>query len=268
MALGDKLIKSIDEATNLLLKAKYVVGITGAGASVESGIRPFRGPGGIWTEHGEPPLDGFQRFMADPKKGWEKMISGDEDSPAGGAAELLKALMSAEPNPGHYAMAELEELGVMKYLITQNVDNLHRAAGSKNVAEIHGNMKLLRCMKCGSRYKMEEISLEVLPPQCPKCKGTVKTDGVMFGEPIPSDILAICQTETDKCDCMLSAGTSAFVYPAAGFPQIVKRKGGLLIEIDLYGTPLTQIADVSIRGKFGEVLPELVKSVKARMGNA
>lgn len=266
MELDEKLKEDIDQAAELLLKAKYVVGITGAGVSVESGIRPFRGPGGLWTEHGEPPMNGFQRFMADPKMGWEKMVKGEEDSPAGGVAELMKALFSAKPNPGHYALAELEELGALKHLITQNVDNLHRAAGSTKVAEIHGNFTLYRCTKCNTRYKLDEISLEILPPSCPQCGGIVKTDAVMFGEPIPPDVLAVCQQETDKCDCMLSVGTSAFIYPAAGFPQIVKRKGGVLIEVDLYETTLTQISDVSIRGKSGEVLPELANTVEAKMG--
>lgn len=265
MELDDKMRREIEQAAELLLNSKYVVGTTGAGVSVESGIRPYRGPGGVWTEHGEPSLDGFQTFMKDPKTGWEKMLKGEEFAP-GVAGEMLKALMNAKPNPGHYALAELEELGILKHLITQNVDNLHRAAGSKNIAEIHGNFSLLRCIKCNTRYKFDEISLDSVPPACPKCGGMVKTDGVMFGEPIPMDVLSVCQEETDKSDCMLCVGTSAFVYPAAGFPQMVKRKGGTLIEVDLYETPLTQIADVSIRGKSGEMLPELIKSVKTKMG--
>ena len=154
----------------------------------------------------------------------------------------------------------------MKYLITQNVDNFHRAAGSKNLAEIHGNFFLVRCIGCNSRYPQEEISLEELPPHCPKCGGIIKIDTVMFGEPIPPDVLSICQTEVYKCDCMLSAGTSAFVYPAAGFPSIVKGNGGSLVEVDLYETGITYMCDVSLRGKSGEILPELVNSVKAKMG--
>jgi len=194
------------------------------------------------------------------------MIKGEDDSRPGGIAELMEALFTAKPNPGHYALAELEELGILRHLITQNVDNLHRAAGNKKVAEIHGNFSLLRCLKCNTRYKLDEISLEILPPSCPQCGGMVKTDGVLFGEPIPGDVLSVCQEETDKCDCMLSVGTSAFVYPAAGFPQIVKRKGGMLIEVDAYETALTQISDVSIRGKSGEVLPGLANAVKDKMG--
>ena len=261
MAEETTLEKAFEVAAEVLCEAKHVVVLTGAGISVESGIRPFRGPGGLWTERGEPPMDGFQRFMADPKKAWEDIVQrrtqyGDD---------FTRSFREAKPNPGHYALAELEELGIVKYLITQNVDNLHRAAGSKNVAEIHGNMALLRCLGCNARYPRDQITLETLPPRCPKCNGVIKSDGVMFGEPIPSDVLDICQRETARCDCILSVGTSAFVYPAAGFPQTVKRKGGALIEVNLYETPMTPMCDISLRGQSGEILPELVKYVKAKL---
>ena len=253
---------NIDRAATLILTSKHVVGLTGAGISVESGIRPFRGPDGLWTEYGEPPMDGYQRFLADPKEHWEQISRRD-----GYLGELYKALEKAEPHAAHYALAELEDMGVLKYLITQNVDNLHRAAGSKKVAEIHGNFLKMRCIRCGSRYEQGEISLETLPLLCPGCGGIVKTDGVMFGEPIPMDVLEICQRETSNADCMLSVGTSAFVYPAAGFSQQVKRKGGVLIEVDLYETELTPLCDISLRGKAGEVLPLLVDSIKHKLEN-
>ena len=251
----------IDRAASLMLASQYVVGLTGAGISVESGIRPFRGPGGLWTEHGEPPMDGYQRFLADPKAHWEQ-----RSKKGGYLNELYEALECAKPNPAHYALAELEELGVLKYLITQNVDNLHRAAGSKKVAEIHGNFLKMRCIQCNSRYDQGEISLETLPPLCPKCGGIIKTDGVMFGEPIPPDVIRVCQEETNSSDCMLSVGTSVFVYPAAGFPQQVKRRGGALIEVGPYETDLTHLCDISLRGKAGEVLPQLVNAIKAKLG--
>jgi NAD-dependent deacetylase len=250
----------IKQAAEILLRAKYIVALTGAGISVESGIRPFRGPGGLWTEHGEPPMDGYQRFLADPKGEWERLLQKQ-----GYIRVLIDALEGAKPNPGHLALAELEQLGVLKYLITQNVDNLHRAAGSQNVGEIHGNMSLVRCLKCSARYLREEISTEVLPPRCPRCKGIMKTDGVMFGEPIPLDVLKTCEAETGKCDCMLVVGTSAFVYPAAGFPYEVCRKGGVLVEVNPYETPNTSYSLVSLRGPAGKVLPELVSAVKAMM---
>ena len=251
---------NIERAGRLMLDAEYVVSLTGAGISVESGIRPFRGPGGLWTEYGEPPMDGYQRFLADPKADWERRTKRE-----GYARELYETLRQAKPNPAHCALAELEELRILRYLITQNVDNLHRAAGSKNIAEIHGNFLKLRCIQCNARYETEEISLETLPPRCPRCGGIIKGDTVMFGEPIPTDVLKMCQEETGKCDCMLLVGTSAFVYPAAGFPQLVKQGGGVLIEVGPYETEITPFCDVSLRGKAGEVLPRLVDFIKAEL---
>ena len=249
--------KDIEKAARLLLKSRYVTCLTGAGISVESCIRPFRGPGGLWTELGEPPLDGYQRFMANPNAHWEKTIKG-----TGSDREFLQAADEAIPNPAHYALAELEEMGILKYLITQNIDNLHLTAGSTKVAEIHGNIKKVRCIECNTRYGRDDISLDEIPPGCPKCGGMIKTDIVMFGEPIPLDVLRICQRETAKSDCMLTVGTSVLVYPAADFPLEIKSNGGILIEVNLYKTEMTPLCDISLQGKAGEVLPELVNCVK------
>src|SRR5207247_2559835 len=131
-------------------RARYVIALTGAGLSVESGIPPFRGPGGLWTRHGEPPMDGYQRFLKDPRRAWEERLN-----PAGPMRELWEALAAARPNPGHQALVELEELGVLKCTITQNVDNLHRTAGSERLLEIHGNATLIRCIECVARYPRE-----------------------------------------------------------------------------------------------------------------
>jgi len=257
-------IKEIDsgklmEAAEVILRARYVVALTGAGMSVESNIPPFRGPGGLWTKHGEPAMNGYQRFLADPKKAWEERLN-----PKGPRVELSKALENAAPNPGHIALVDLEKMGLLKALITQNVDNLHKAAGSKNVLEIHGNYTLLRCIDCNTRYKRDEISLETLPPKCPQCAGIIKSDGVAFGEPIPPDVLQGCQAETSRCDCMLVIGTSATVYPAAAFPQQVMRQGHPLIEINLYESELTPICQISLQGPSGEVLPNLVEIIKIK----
>ena len=247
----------IEKAARLLLTSKYVTCLTGAGISVESGIRPFRGPGGLWTELGEPPMDGYQQFMANPKAYWEKTVKG-----AGSDREFLQAADEAIPNPAHYALADLENLGMLKYLITQNIDNLHLTAGSTKVAEIHGNIKKVRCIKCNTRYGRDDISPDEIPPKCPKCGGIIKTDIVMFGEPIPLDVLRICQRETAKSDCMLTVGTSVLVYPAADFPLEIQRKGGILIEVNLYQTEKTPLCDISLRGKAGEILPEVVECLK------
>jgi NAD-dependent deacetylase len=246
--------QEIIAAARAILEAQYAIALTGAGMSVESGIPPFRGPGGLWTKYGEPPMNGYQIFLQDPKKAWEDRIRRQND-------ELWGPLKVARPNPGHRAFAELEELGVLRFLITQNVDDLHRQAGQSALAEIHGNWKLIRCIDCGERFASERIKLEVLPPSCPQCEGLVKSDTVAFGEPIPPDVLAQCVEHSGRADLVIVAGTSATVYPAAGFAIEVKRRGGVMIEANLYESELTPLADISLRGPTGEVLPRLVASL-------
>src|SRR6516225_5451897 len=138
-------------AARMIAGARYPIALTGAGMSVESGVPPFRGPGGLWTKYGEPPMNGYQLFLADPKKGWQERIRRQDD-------ELWRPLKAARPNPGHQALADLEALGVLRFLITQNVDDLHRQSGQQSVAEIHGNWRLIRCIECNARFPAEEIS--------------------------------------------------------------------------------------------------------------
>src|SRR6266404_672280 len=192
--------EEIREAAKTILAARYAIALTGAGMSVESGIPPFRGPGGLWTKYGEPPMNGFQRFMADPKKAWEERLSKRND-------ELFKPLTVAKPNAGHLALADLERLGVLQFVITQNIDDLHRQAGQKQLAEIHGNWTLIRCLGCGSRSRWEEVNLEQLPPHCAGCGGLMKSDTVAFGEPIPPDVLALCSERAALADLVIVAGT-------------------------------------------------------------
>jgi len=246
--------EQILKAARLILAARYPIALTGAGMSVESGIPPFRGPGGLWTKYGEPPMNGYQIFLADPKKAWEDRIRRQND-------ELWGPLKVARPNSGHAALAELEAIGTLRFLITQNVDDLHRQAGQQALAEIHGNWKLIRCIECGARFGSAEISIEKLPPECPKCEGLLKSDTVSFGEPIPTDVLNACMEHAARSDLVIVAGTSATVYPAAGFAIEVKQRGGVLIEANLYESEITPICDVSLRGPTGEVLPRLAAVV-------
>jgi NAD-dependent deacetylase len=254
--LADSLQREIEQAAEVLRRARYVVALTGAGMSVESGIPPFRGPGGLWTKYGEPPMNGYERFLADPAGAWRERLS-----PTGPMRELWATLHQARPNPGHMALVQLEQRGVLRCLITQNVDNLHLAAGSRNVAEIHGNATLVRCIECVARYRRDEVTYEELPPHCRRCGGILKSDTVSFGEPIPPDVLARCFEESENCDCMIVAGTSATVYPAAQFPIDVRRRGGHLIEINLYESELTALASVSLRGESGALLPALLEAL-------
>ncbi len=249
--------REIEAAAEVILKADYPIALTGAGMSVESGIPPFRGPGGLWTKYGEPRVNRFKLFLSDPKTAWEERLSRRND-------ELYGPLQKAQPNPGHLALVELETLGVLRFVITQNVDDLHRQAGQKALAEIHGNWKLIRCLECGSRFQPGEVSLEALPPSCPRCGGLLKSDTVSFGEPIPSDILTLCAAQAARADLVIVAGTSATVYPAAGFAIEVKQRGGVMVEVNLYESELTRVCDLSLRGGAAEVLPRLARTIANR----
>jgi NAD-dependent deacetylase len=254
MVLDEQALQAIRDAAEIIKKANYVTCLTGAGISVESGIRPFRGPGGLWTEKGEPPMDGYRRFLKDPEAYWKRRLEEKND--------FGIAIHNSEPNPGHIALAELEAMNVLKYLITQNIDNLHLAAGSRNVLEIHGNGYYLRCVDCSTKWHADEFKIESIPPKCPNCNGVIKTDTVMFGEPIPSKILNRCFEEAQRSDCMIVAGTSATVTPAANLPLIVRRNGGALIEVNIRESEISINCDVNIFAPSGETLPALVDMVK------
>ena len=251
-----------------LRKSAYAVALTGAGISTESGIPDFRGPSGIWTKDPEAERKAFQRyemFLVSPVKYWEERLS----SPS-----LLGDLGKMAPNPGHYALAELERMGCLKAVITQNIDNLHQRAGSKTVLDYHGNESRLRCVSCSARFDREEYDLEGLrregrlPPLCRKCGGVVKLDTVHFGEPIPPDVAERSLAEVEKCDLMLICGTSAVVYPFAALPVRVKQRRGnknaTIVEINADPTPLTKggISDYLIQGKTGLILPKLVEETE------
>jgi NAD-dependent deacetylase len=246
--------------THTLTTATHVIALTGAGMSVESGIPPFRGEGGLWTKHGEPPMDGYRRFMADPATHWQQMLARRNSDD-----EFSRALNAAKPNAGHHALADLERMGVLKHVISQNIDNLHVEAGTVALTEIHGNRTMLRCVGCGGRWPWAEFDLSDVPPSCPECGGLVKSDTVMFGEPIPVTFLRVCHAPAERADCMLIVGTSATVTPAAWFPEIVLDRGGALIEINTEPTPFTPHCLASLRGPSGEILPKIVDAVRQRL---
>ncbi len=251
--------EAVEAAAGALAAARYTVALVGAGISVESGIPPFRGPGGLWTKHGEPAMDGYQRFMADPEAYWRERLAQQA-----GASEFAHALAEAKPNAAHLAMAEMERAGLLQHIITQNIDDLHQQAGSTAITEIHGNRKKLRCTGCNRRWRYEEFDLgESMPPRCPDCHGVVKGDTVMFGEPIPIDALESCHEQARACDCMLLVGTSAVVYPAAEFPVIAFRRGASLIEVNPMETPLSDVCVACLRAPAGEALPRLLERTSA-----
>ena len=268
--------KLVKRAAKDLRESKYAIALTGAGMSTESGIADFRGPKGIWTTNREAEAKAYQRyelFLNDPKAYWEEMLGFP-----GTHGTFYEEIRKAEPNSGHYALAELEALGTLKCVITQNIDGLHKKAGSKKVLEYHGSTHALRCISCGSRFARDEVSMDELPPRC-KCGAALKYDVVHFKESIPLDVLEESEKEASRCDLMLICGTSAVVYPFASLPRMARfHSGGLLpglggmghkasvriIEVNADPTPLTHegISDYLIQGKTGEILPRIVEEVK------
>jgi NAD-dependent deacetylase len=206
-------------------------------------------------------MDGYQRFLRDPARAWRERLEPTESWARG----LRETLGAARPNPGHEALAALERQGLLEWVITQNIDDLHRQAGSRALLEIHGNHRWLRCIECHRRFEPEALAVdpERLPPLCPACGGWVKGDTVQFGEPIPPDVLRRCMDAVAAADCMLLVGTSGTVYPAAEFPIEVLRGGGRLIEVNPYASELSELASVSLRGPAGAVLQRLLRHVSA-----
>ncbi|MCC6958643.1 MAG: NAD-dependent deacylase [Dehalococcoidia bacterium] len=245
---------AVRRAAQLLRRSQHAVALTGAGLSAESGIPTYRGTGGVWTRFGEPTIDGWDLFCQDPEAWWEHALEHRV-----GGSEFSEALDRAVPNPGHYAMAELEHMGRLAHVITQNIDNLQNVAGSRHITEIHGNRAKARCMRCGLRFPLNTIDTSILPPVCKECGGILKNDVVMFGEPIPQDVLDTCYRQTYRADLFLVVGTSAVVFPAAEFPIMAKRRGYPLIEINPEETSLSDIADVIVRAPAGEAVPALVE---------
>lgn len=249
--------EQLETAAHIVPEASYLIALVGAGLSKESGIPTFRGGDGLWDKYGEPPMDGYQRFLADPAGWWAERLAERE---RGG--ELARAIEQAQPNAGHRALAEMERLGLLKHIITQNIDNLHQEAGSSAITEIHGNRTKLRCIECGRRWPRQEFLSDQVPPRCPDCQGLVKHDTVMFGEPIPRDALASCYEQAQRADAVLLVGTSAVVYPAAEFPVIAYRRGARLIEVNPQPTPLTELCSAVLRAPAGAALPRLLERAR------
>ena len=270
MEMEIKKQKSISAAAKIIVQSRYTIALIGAGLSVGSGIPTFRGAGGLWTKLGEPPNNGYENFLADPKAWWEQNLNSEVDPER---TQFREAIEKAKPNPGHLALVNLEKLNILKHQITQNIDNLHHIAGSKNVTEIHGNRIKLRCVNCDMRWHRDEFDQirldwkQNLPPKCNTCLGIVKPDTVMFGEPIPFSTLNTCVNETRLADCILVIGTSATVYPAAGFPREVSSSGGKIIEINPEETPISEAATESIKGPTEDSLPKLVAEIKGIIGD-
>jgi len=262
----------IRRAATDLARSKYAIALTGAGISTESGIPDFRGPSGVWTRDPEAERRAYRvyaQFQKDPKRYWVDRLT---------IPSVLGDLDQYAPNPGHRALAELESLGILKSVITQNIDGLHQKAGSRRVLDYHGNAFKLRCAACGRRYESGAFDLQRmlaedrLPPMCENCGGVLKSDVVHFHEPIPFDVAEESLEEASRCDVALICGTSAVVHPFARLPQVAKERPAgresIIIEVNAEPTPLTErgISDYLLQGKTGEILPRLVEEVKKKLG--
>jgi NAD-dependent deacetylase len=242
----------IQRAARDIAASRYAVALTGAGISVESGIPPFRGKGGIWEKIDPMEFGHIDTFEREPARVWEVLIKG-----------LKQMIDKARPNDGHKGLARLEALGFLKTVITQNVDGLHQLAGNTDVIEFHGTAAWQRCMECGEKIPTMQVDMSQLPPRC-HCRGVLRPDWVFFGEAIPGISLHRSQMAAAQCDLMLVVGTSAVVQPAADMPVIARHSGAKVIEINPEPTPLTgRISDYLIQGKAGKVMNGILAELEA-----
>lgn len=220
--------------------------LTGAGISAESGIKTFRDSGGLWENHRMEDVATPEAFQRDPKMVWRFYKDRREQA------------KQAAPNPGHLALAKLEQwLGDNFHLITQNVDGLHSAAGNSRVIEMHGALSTCLCTRCGIRFYLEEVDISPDLPLCPKCQGNLRPDIVWFGE-LPYRMDEI-DSLLHSCDVFLVVGTSGAVYPAAGFVMTASYLGAKTIAVNLGSMEQSEFIDEFIQGQAGEVLPRLAE---------
>ena len=240
-----------DELLAMFDNAMSVAVLTGAGVSAESGVPTFRGGGGseIWTWRGRPvtELSSAELIATDPKLVWEWF-----DHRRGMLTEV-------KPNPAHFALAQWERRFDDFTLVTQNIDDLHGAAGSLRVLELHGNIWRARCLRCASVFEARESPLEQNPPLCLACGGPARPDVVLFGELLPEGVFEKAQEAAARADLFFVIGTSAIVYPAAALPIAAKQAGARLIEINPEPTDISVFADISLLGRAGEILPRFIR---------
>ncbi|MGE5353943.1 MAG: SIR2 family NAD-dependent protein deacylase [Acidobacteriota bacterium] len=233
----------------VLKEAENVVFFTGAGISAESGISTFRGTDGIWNKLKPEELANFDAFLKNPDRVWEWY------------QYRRHIIDNSMPNPAHLAIAEMQDYFKSLTVVTQNVDNLHRRAGSRTVYELHGNIERNYCIECKTPYNSPEFASDNKVPRCEKCGGLVRPDIVWFGEMLPEEDFSKSEEAAEKCDIMFAVGTSAVVYPAARIPLLAKRLGAYLVEVNLEETELSSLANYVLLGKAGEILPGILEEV-------
>ncbi len=238
-------MNEIQKAKEIIEKSKKIVIITGAGISQESGIPTFRGVGGLWKKYRAEELATYEAFKKNPELVWKFYDY------------RRQIIAKAKPNEGHKILAKAEKRFDSFYIITQNIDGLHRKAGSKNVLELHGNIWRVRCEREKKTFEYRQNPMTSIPPECPVCGNILRPDVVWFGESLPKDVLEKSYHLSSNADVAIVVGTSSIVYPAAHLPYITKQNGGKLIEINIKTTPLTDIADIHLKGKSSEILKQI-----------
>ena len=235
----------LDSVAKRLYEAHSVTVITGAGISADSGVPTFRGPDGLWRNFRAEDLATPEAFARDPHLVWEWYNWRRE------------RIAACRPNPAHDALAELERRAADCWLITQNVDGLHRQAGSRHLSEIHGNIWMVRCTGCGEVAENRDVPIAILPT-CPRCHSLLRPHIVWFGESLAAVDMEQCRNTLGRCSLCLVIGTSGLVYPAAGFAAIAKAHGAFVVEINLDPTPNSDLVDVAIRGRAKDIVPALL----------
>ena len=243
-----KLSDRIKQTARVLIESKPVIALTGAGISVESGIPDFRGKNGLWSRYDPARYATIDAFLADPAEVWNML------------REMDALVLKAKPNPAHTGLGALEQKGLLQYIITQNIDNLHQEGGAENVIEYHGNSSTLSCLSCNNSYTMAEKRHEHLPA-C-ECGQILKPDVVFFGEGIPHEALNMSFQLASKARTLLIIGTSAEVSPANTIPSVASRNNATIIEINKEKTWLTdQLTDIFLEGEAGEIITGLVNEI-------
>ena len=242
------MLSPYQDVAELLLTLKNCVVLTGAGISAESGIPTFRSKDGLWEKYDPMVYASVEVFRRDPSKYWQ--IRGD----------FIRNYDTYRPNAAHRALVELEQMGIVRRVITQNIDGLHRKAGSRRVVEIHGSLREIICQQCGKTYLAPNIP-EGNPPHC-ECGGVLKPNTVLFGEQLPPEALEVAIRESSTCRVMLVIGTSAVVYPAAHLPAVAKQHGAKIVEINIERA--FPDADYVVLEKAGTAIARILDAIKSR----
>ena len=250
--------EKIEKIVELILGSQNIVILTGAGMSTESGIADFRSPNtGLWEKVDPYEFGSINSYVANTSKNLKFML------------EMGMNIFRARPNNGHKAITKLQKMGKLKGVITQNIDNLHQKAHTKNIVELHGTANEARCIRCHKIFPITNMINQVLQgnysPSCDECNGLLKPNAIFFGEPLLSETLIRADEMIKDCDLMIVLGSSLLVYPAAHYPDKALSLGAKLVIINIQETHIDGYADVVIHEKIGDIFPQVIERVKEQI---